>query len=99
MQQVLVQEGPLGSGRIPEPKGKGKNSQNYTTASEKMTNNIVCTTNIIFSHEFLESFLALNDIKTHVDYETHDLPKHFWDDVAEAMNGSDDFGSGPFARR
>ena len=67
-----------------------ESAQNYTTASEKMTNNIVRITNIIFSHDFLESFLALNDIKTRVDHETHDLPKHFWDDVAEAMNGSDD---------
>jgi hypothetical protein len=31
----------------------------------------------------------LNDNKTHVDHETHDLPKDFWEDITEAMNGSD----------
>jgi hypothetical protein len=54
------------------------------------TNNIVRITNIIFSHEFLDSFLRLNDIKNRVDHETHQLPADFWEDVAEAMNGSVD---------
>jgi hypothetical protein len=58
--------------------------------SNKTTNNIIRLCNIIFSHEFLDSFLALNDIKTRVHHETQDLPKDFWGDVADAMNCSDD---------
>jgi hypothetical protein len=32
----------------------------------------------------------LNNIKTRVGHETRNLPKDFWGDVAEAMNGSED---------
>ena len=56
------------------------------TISNKMTNNIICITNIIFGHAFLDSFLLLNDIKTRVDHETGQLPKNFWEDIADAMN-------------
>jgi hypothetical protein len=64
----------------------------YSTVSEKHTNNIICITNIIFSHKFLDLLLTLNDIKTHADHETpQNLPKDFWVlDVAEAMNGSEE---------
>ena len=44
--------------------------------------------NVIFSHSFLDSFLALNDIKNRVDHETGGLPSNFWADVAEAVNGA-----------
>ena len=60
------------------------------TISDKTTGNIIRITNIIFSHEFLDSFLALNDSKKRTDHETGELPKNFWEDVLEAMNGSDD---------
>lgn len=58
--------------------------------SEKMTNNIVRITNIVFCHDFVDSFLTLNDIKTRADHEKGQLPKNFWADVAEAMNDCDD---------
>jgi hypothetical protein len=69
---------------------QGRESGALTTTSDKTTNNIIRITNIIFSHEFLDSFLALNDIKTRADHERRNLPKDFWIDVAEAMNGSED---------
>jgi hypothetical protein len=62
----------------------------FATMTDRMTNNIVRLSNIIFSHEFFESFLTLNDNKTRADHETHDLPKNFWDNVAKSMNGSND---------
>ena len=34
--------------------------------------------------------MQLNDIKTRADHERHAMPKNFWHDVAEAMNGADD---------
>jgi hypothetical protein len=58
--------------------------------SDKTTNNIIRITNIIFSNDFLDSFLSLNDYKARVDHETGELPNDFWEDVLEAMNGSDD---------
>ena len=58
--------------------------------SDKTTNNIIRLTNIIFSHEFLDFFLELNDAKGRVNHETGDMPKNFWEDVSDAMNGSDD---------
>jgi hypothetical protein len=70
--------------------GRERDSIAYSTVSDKMTNNIIRLTNIIFSHEFFDSFITLNDNKTRVDHETHDLPKDFWEDITEAMNGSDD---------
>jgi hypothetical protein len=74
--------------------GRGRDSIAYSTVSDKMTNNIIRLTNIIvlFSHEFFDSFITLNDNKTRVDHETHDLPKDsFWEDITtEAMNGLDD---------
>ena len=42
---------------------------------------------MIFSHNFLDSFLALNDIKNRIDHETGGLPSNFWADVADAVNG------------
>ena len=60
------------------------------TANEKMSNNIIRLTNIIFSNEFYDAFIKLNDIKTRTDHERHDLPHHFWNDVSEAMNSAAD---------
>ena len=60
------------------------------TTTEKMTNNIIRLTNIVFSNEFYDSFIKLNDNKNRTDHERHALPKHFWNDVAEAMNGAAD---------
>lgn len=61
-----------------------------TTATERMTNNIVRITNIVFSHDFFESFTSLNDAKNRADHESGNIPKKFWADVAEAMNCSND---------
>lgn len=60
-----------------------------TPTSNKSTCNVIRLTNIIFSHEFLDSYLKLNDAKTRVDHESGEIPKNFWHDVAESMNGSD----------
>eukprot|EP00980_Cylindrotheca_fusiformis_P016822 scaffold5074_cov99-Cylindrotheca_fusiformis.AAC.4 len=57
---------------------------------DNTTSNILRITNILFSSCFLESFLKLNDSKKRTDYEHGGLPKDFWEDVAEAMNCSDD---------
>jgi hypothetical protein len=60
------------------------------TASEKMTNNLIRLTNIIFSHEFFDSFIKLNDIKTRTNHERNDMPRHFWDEVTESFNSAAD---------
>jgi hypothetical protein len=60
------------------------------TASKKMTNNLIRLTNIIFSHEFFDSFIKLNDIKTRTNHERNDMPRHFWDDVTESFNSAVD---------
>jgi hypothetical protein len=71
-----------------------KDGAPVTTVADRTTNNIIRITNVIFSHNFLDSFLALNDIKTRVDHETGGLPSDFWSDVADAVNGSsEDDGS------
>ena len=57
-----------------------------TTATERMTNNIVRITNIVFSHDFFESFTSLNDAKNRADHESGNIPKKCWAEVAEAMN-------------
>jgi hypothetical protein len=43
---------------------------------------------VIFSHNFFDNFLKLNDIKTQSDHKTGGLPSNFWCDVAEALNGA-----------
>ena len=60
------------------------------TADERMTNNIARMCNIIFSSDFLDSFLTLNDAKKRVDHETGNMPKQFWIDVEEAYNCPDE---------
>jgi hypothetical protein len=57
---------------------------------ETLTSNMVRISNIVFSHEFLDSFLKLNDTKTRADHESGEIPKAFWKEVAEAMNASSD---------
>ena len=61
-----------------------------TLSLDKSTENIVRITNIIFGHDFVDSFLKLNDIKNRQDHESSNLPKAFWESVGEAMNCSDD---------
>ena len=58
--------------------------------ADKTTNNIVRICNLIFSHEFLDNFMSLNDIKKRDDHEGKNMPKNFWQDVAEAYNQDDD---------
>lgn len=65
-----------------------RDGEKFSTVSERATNNIVRMTNIIFSNNFLEPFLALNDIKKRIDHEVGMLPNEFWNEVAEAMNGA-----------
>ena len=65
-----------------------KDGMPLSTVAERTSNNIVRLTNVLFSHKFLDSFLALNDIKNRVDHETRGMPGDFWADVAEALNGS-----------
>jgi hypothetical protein len=69
---------------------RNNDGREMATAPEKMTNNIIRLTNIIFSNEFYDAFIKLNDIKTRTDHERHALPHHFWNDVAEAMNSAAD---------
>ena len=65
-----------------------RDGEKFSTVSERATNNIVRLTNILFSNNFLDSFLALNDIKNREDHETRKLPNDFWNEVSEAMNGA-----------
>ena len=58
--------------------------------TDKTTNNIVRITNILFSSDFVDTFLSLNDNKSRLDHELGGLPKDFWADVSEAMNISSD---------
>jgi hypothetical protein len=58
--------------------------------ADRTDSNIIRLTNIIFSHEFVDRFLALNDAKSRVDHETGGMRSNFWEDVMDAMNGSDD---------
>jgi hypothetical protein len=58
-----------------------------STATERASNNIVRLVNILFSANFYDNFIKLNDIKTRRDHEAKLLPDDFWNDVAEAMNG------------
>ena len=66
-----------------------------TTVSDRSSTNILRITNVIFSHNFLDSFLALNDIKNRVDHETGGLPNDFWADVADAVNGASEDNDSP----
>jgi hypothetical protein len=52
--------------------------------------NLLCILNIVFNHEFVDRFLALNNVKNRVDHETRLMPNDFWADVSDAMNGSTD---------
>ena len=65
-----------------------KDGASLSTVSDRTSHNIIRITNVIFSHNFLDSFLALNDIKNRVDHETGGLPNDFWADVADALNGA-----------
>lgn len=51
--------------------------------------------NVIFSHNFYESFVSLNDIKTRADHETGGLPSNFWADVADSLNGASEDDDSP----
>ena len=58
--------------------------------ADKTTNNIIRICNLIFSHEFLDNFMLLNDIKKREDHEGKNMPKNFWQDIGEAYNFCDD---------
>ena len=58
-----------------------------STATERASNNVVRLVNILFSANFYDNFIKLNDIKNRHDHEAKLLPDDFWNDVAEAMNG------------
>jgi len=63
---------------------------NLSTATERSSSNIVRLINVLFGHDFFDSLIKLNDIKTRTDHETGGLPSHFWNDVADALNVSED---------
>ena len=63
-----------------------RDGKQISTASERTSNNIIRLTNVLFSSNFEESFLAVNDIKNRKEHETRMLPKDFWNDVADALN-------------
>ena len=69
--------------------GEGRCTIVDSTVSIRASNNNIRITNVIFSHNFFDSFLALNDIKNRVDHEMGRLPSNFWaGDVANAVNGA-----------
>lgn len=66
-----------------------------STVGERADSNIIRLVNVIFSHNFFETFLKLNDIKKRVDHETGSMPNNFWDDVAETLNGASEDDESP----
>ena len=65
-----------------------KDGERISTASERASNNIIRLTNVIFSSNFVNSLLKLNDIKTRTDHESGGLPSDFWAEVADVLNGA-----------
>jgi hypothetical protein len=72
-----------------------KDGAHVASVLERTSKNIIRITNVIFSHNFLDSLLALNDIKNRIDHETGGLPNDFWSDVAEAVNGASEDDDSP----
>lgn len=68
-----------------------------SSAAERASSTIVRLINVIFSHNFFESFLKLNDIKKRSDHETGELPSDFWADVASALNGDSEDDDSPLS--
>ena len=71
---------------------EGPRTRVAVTMTDRTTNNIIRISNILFSHQFLDSFLlALNDIRARAADHGRGRPVNdFWGDVAEAMNSPDD---------
>lgn len=65
-----------------------RDGASFSTSADRTSTNIIRITNVLFHHNFFDSFLALNDIKNRLEHETGGLPKNFWCDVADAYNGA-----------
>ena len=66
-----------------------------STAAERASSNIVRLVNVLFSNNFYDLFLKLNDIKKRKEHEAGGLPLDFWGDVAEALNGDSEDDQSP----
>lgn len=76
-----------------EQETREKDGLRIATASERASSNTIRLVNVLFSNNFYDSFIKLNDVKNRTDHETGGMPSDFWwSDVAEAINGdsSDD---------
>ena len=69
--------------------GREKDGE-FLSPVDRTDTNIIRLSNIIFGHEFIDSFLSLNDAKNRVDHETGGMPGNFWNDVSDAMNGANE---------
>jgi hypothetical protein len=63
-----------------------RDGERLSTATERSSSNTIRLCNILFSGEFLEDLLCLNDIKNRKDHERGGMPSHFWEDIANILN-------------
>jgi hypothetical protein len=63
-----------------------RKSLEVQTISDVLSSNIIRLTNVIFSNEFLDDFISLNDKKTRNDFEAKKLPAAFWKEVTTTVN-------------
>ena len=70
-----------------------------STAVQRASSNVVRLVNVIFSHNFYEAFLKLNDIMKGIkEHKTGGLPSDFFwggGDVTEVLNGDSDDNPSP----
>ena len=61
-----------------------------TTVASRRTSTILCLVNVIFSKQFIEDLLKVNDAKSQQDHETFNTHKDFWIRATIAHNSCAD---------
>jgi hypothetical protein len=56
------------------------------TIKDVMSSNIIRLTNVIFSSEYFDDFIKLNDRKSRDDFEAKKIPGNFWKEVTTSVN-------------
>ena len=67
-----------------------KEGQDRRYNEDRRQNTIIRITNVVFSNEFFEHFLKINDAKSRSDHESRNMAKHFWTDCTDAYNDYED---------
>lgn len=57
-----------------------------TSRASLLTSTVCRAVNVVFSDQFIEQFLTLNDKKTRRDHETNNINKEFWVRASDAHN-------------